>query len=159
LIQNQKLRQNSRGFRERSMSDPVFGQRVPLPDNTQERTFGSMSSELMDAKIEAAEARTDTKFAHIEGQLALILEKLTTVSEDNRSTRTTVWGVGIGLAGLIIATIGLLTGFLAYSDDRFAAGMDASALANAAAQRAVQQAYPWTLQLPVPTDPQAPAAN
>lgn len=66
--------------------------------------------EEVDAKIAAAEARTDTKIVRMEGKLDLLLSKLdyfneriTEVRSDSRGTRTNIWAVGIGLAALIIA--------------------------------------------------------
>jgi hypothetical protein len=74
--------------------------------------------EEVDAKLAAAEARTDTKIARIEGKLDLVLEKLTNVGEqirttdahgreDNRSTRANIWVVGVSL-GILIAAIAAL---------------------------------------------------
>jgi hypothetical protein len=65
----------------------------------------SNSDDLTDAKIAAAEARTDAKIARSEGKLDLVLSKLDDMREDNRSLRTNINAVGIGLALLIIACV------------------------------------------------------
>jgi hypothetical protein len=66
---------------------------------------GDMSNgdDLTNARIAAAEARTDAKIARTEGKLDLILSKLDDMREDNRGLRTNIYAVGIGLALLIIA--------------------------------------------------------
>lgn len=64
--------------------------------------------EIVDAKIAAAEARTDTKFAELRGELKLL------------PTKATVWGaVATGVA-LILAA-------LAFAGDRFDTGMSIGA--------------------------------
>jgi hypothetical protein len=65
----------------------------------------SNSDDLTNAKIAAAEARTDAKIARSEGKLDLVLSKLDDMREDNRSLRTNINAVGIGLALLIIASV------------------------------------------------------
>jgi|SRR5215831_17661522 len=65
----------------------------------------SNSDDLTDAKIAAAEARTDAKIARSEGKLDLVLSKLDDMREDNRSLRTNINAVGVGLALLIIACV------------------------------------------------------
>lgn len=65
----------------------------------------SNSDDLTDAKIAAAEARTDAKIARSEGKLDLVLSKLDDMRGDNRSLRTNINAVGIGLALLIIACV------------------------------------------------------
>ena len=65
----------------------------------------SNSDDLTEAKIAAAEARTDAKIARSEGKLDLVLSKLDDMREDNRSLRTNINAVGIGLALLIIACV------------------------------------------------------
>jgi hypothetical protein len=59
----------------------------------------------------AAEARTDTKMARMEGKLDLVLSKLDGVRDDYRNTRATQWVIGLGLAVLIIAVVALLPVF------------------------------------------------
>jgi hypothetical protein len=61
----------------------------------------------VDSKIAAAEARTDTKFAELRGDLQRF------------ATKQTVWGA----AGSIVA---ILLAVMAFAGDRFDAGMSAS---------------------------------
>lgn len=68
-------------------------------------TSGGMDS--VDAKISAAEARVDTKFAELRGDLQRF------------ATKGTVWGA----AGTIVA---LLLAVAAFAGDRFDAGMSSS---------------------------------
>jgi len=78
--------------------------------------------EETDAKIAAAEARTDTKITRFEGKLDLVLSKLEDVKaanetiradvrEDYRATRANQWTIGIGLAILIVALAALYPSF------------------------------------------------
>ena len=82
----------------------------------------SDSSDLMDAKVAAAEARTDTKLARLEAKLDLIVskmderfdalrEKLDGLRDDNRATRANQWVIGFGHAVLIIAVAALFPVF------------------------------------------------
>jgi hypothetical protein len=70
-------------------------------------TSGGMDN--VDAKIAAAEARTDTKFAELRGDLQRF------------ATKQTVWGA----AGTIVA---IILAVLAFGGDRFDAGVSSSAL-------------------------------
>lgn len=69
------------------------------------------ADDLTDAKIAAAEARSDTKIARMEGKLDLVLSKLDDVREDSRSTRANQWVIGLGLAVLIVAIAALFPVF------------------------------------------------
>lgn len=71
-------------------------------------TYGGMDA--VDAKIAASEARTDTKFAELRGDLGKF------------ATTGAVWAA----AGTAIATIlGVLLAVMAFGGDRFDAGMSA----------------------------------
>ena len=70
--------------------------------------------ELRAAEIAAAEARTDTKIARLEGKLDLVITKIDAVNENTIATRREVkdseravkanaWVIGIGLLAVIIA--------------------------------------------------------
>jgi hypothetical protein len=72
-------------------------------------TSGGMDT--VDSKIAAAEARTDTKFAELRGDLAKF------------ATKGTVWAAAGTLGGTILA---VLLAVLAFGGDRFDAGMSAS---------------------------------
>jgi hypothetical protein len=61
------------------------------------------SRDEITARIEAAEARTDTKIVRIEGKLDLVISKIDDVRNDYRSIRGNIWIVFFGLAGLIVA--------------------------------------------------------
>jgi hypothetical protein len=103
-------------------------------------TMADHTREEFDAKIAAAEARTDTKFERFEGKLDLVLSKLESVDtkitsaeayardenrniktyidnvesrihDDNRSTRSNLWVIGFSLALLIIALVALYPPF------------------------------------------------
>lgn len=64
--------------------------------------------DVVDAKIAAAEARTDTKFAQLRADLS------------HFATKATVWGA-VGTA--IISILGVLLAVLAFGGDRFDAGV------------------------------------
>jgi hypothetical protein len=84
-----------------------------------------LDREQVQDMIASSEARTDTKFARLEGKLDLILEQfkhatetgatereyvreeLSTIRADNRSTRQTVIGGSVGLAGLILTLVAI----------------------------------------------------
>jgi hypothetical protein len=106
---------------------------VGLPLSNQGTSMPEPTSELIDAKIEASEARGETKIARIEGKLDLVLSKLTNVAatlgttearvrEDNRSTRNNQWIVGGSLALLIVALAALAVGVLAIFPSVFGIG-------------------------------------
>lgn len=66
-------------------------------------TFEGMS--IIDAKIEAAEARTDTKFAGLKGSLDLINERLDNIKSATNGLRLNVWlaaatALGLGVAAM-----------------------------------------------------------
>ena len=86
--------------------------------------------ELRAAEIAAAEARTDTKIARLEGKLDLVLSKLDTVNENTlagrhdviairqeikdseRAVKNNTWLIGLGLLAVIVAlAVGLPTIF------------------------------------------------
>ena len=66
--------------------------------------------ETVDAKIAAAEARTDTKFAELRGDLK------------NFASNSTVWAAS---ATAIVSILGVLLAVMAFGGDRFDAGMGA----------------------------------
>lgn len=142
-------------------------------------TFGGMTREEIDARMEAVEARTDTKFAELIGEFnakfAETRAEFNTKFAETRAEFNTKFAemraesdkqfaelrgeLGeiraslVPLAGLrstivvtgissVIALAALLLGLLAYGGDRFGAGLEMSAVADAAARRAVEQALP-----------------
>ncbi|HEX8214569.1 MAG TPA: hypothetical protein VF582_03755 [Allosphingosinicella sp.] len=91
-------------------------QEPPLKGGGGGGTSRGMDNALIDSKIAASEARTDTKFAKLEGKLDLILERVETVKEQStdarseaRATRRTVIGTGVSLGALLIAIFTLYT--------------------------------------------------
>ena len=74
-------------------------------------TSGGMDT--VDSKIAAAEARVDTKFAELRGDLARF------------ATKNTVWGAVGTAVGTLIA---VMLAVLAFGGDRFDAGLGASGL-------------------------------
>lgn len=93
----------------------------------------------VDAKIAAAEARTDTKFATLKGQLDLISAKLDSINEkatdarsEARTTRRTVVGTGLSLAALIMALVG-------FGGNMFGLGSRVDDIARVEAQKAVKE--------------------
>lgn len=91
-------------------------------------TSGEM--EIVDAKIAAAEARTDTKFAELRGDLKAISAS---TSGLKATVITTVVGTGIAVLAVTIAVI-------AYGGQMFGSGLDASTAAREAAAE-VEQRY------------------
>ena len=63
-------------------------------------TSGGMDG-LVDAKIEAAEARTDAKFAQV-------LAKFDSLTTEMRSIRNSIWTAAFAVMGLILAIVTLL---------------------------------------------------
>jgi hypothetical protein len=89
------------------------------------------SREEIDAKIAAAEARTDTKFARLEGKLDLVLAEASaarqeaSIARDNarqesRGTRATIIGTGLAT---VLALGALLMSVMTYGDAIFSRGM------------------------------------
>jgi hypothetical protein len=66
-------------------------------------TSGGMDTALIDAKIAASEARTDTKFAKLEGKIDILVERSTDARTEARTTRRTVIGTGLSVAALLVA--------------------------------------------------------
>ena len=68
---------------------------------------GEMASQddLVDAKIAAVEARTDTKIVRLEGKLDLVLSKIGDVREGQRWVVANIWVVFAALAAIIIGSI------------------------------------------------------
>lgn len=112
--------------------------------------------DLVDAKIAAEAARTDTKFAQLIGKLDRMDDKLTRLEGDSQRTRATVRtsaiSLGLGLAALMVAIAGLLLNSVIGS---FTAGARVDEIARTAAARVYQQQQQ---QAPPPAS-QAPPAK
>lgn len=89
------------------------GTSVPLKDGDGGGTLPPM--EVVDAKIAAAEARTDTKFAMMTGELAVHFGELKADLARKPGTGT--------LIGIAVAIVALLLTALAYGGDRLAMGV------------------------------------
>ncbi|NKE77834.1 hypothetical protein [Ochrobactrum sp. MC-1LL] len=106
----------------------------------------SMFMSEVDAKIAAAEARTDTKFAQMMGELTTMraeingkFETLSTrldhVEGATKGMRSTVIGTGIGVVAVIIAV-------MAYGAQWFGLGVDTQSISDQAAKNVLIQAQP-----------------
>jgi hypothetical protein len=96
-------------------------------------TFGgggptSTGMDAVEAKIAAAEARTDTKFAQVLGELRAI-EKSTA------GIKTTVVVTGIAAVALVVAIFG-------WGNQMFGTGMDVQSISDHSAKNALQQVQP-----------------
>lgn len=67
--------------------------------------------EEIDAKMAAAEARTDTKLAKLEGKLDLVLTEVRSAKQEAKEDSRTNRNLNIGLAAIIIAVIALIATF------------------------------------------------
>ncbi|MBD7992870.1 hypothetical protein H9643_19010 [Ochrobactrum sp. Sa2BUA5] len=95
----------------------------------------SISMSEVDAKIAAAEARTDTKFAEMMGELRVITQKLEHVEKSTSGIRLNIW--------LAAATaVGLVVGIFSWGTSMFGVGMDAQSIADQSAKNVVIQAEP-----------------
>lgn len=103
---------------------PSAGLSVSTPLNHGGGGGTSGSMETVDAKIAAAEARTDTKFAELRGDLQKF------------ATKGTVWGA-VGSA--VAAILGVLLALMAFGGDRFDAGLGQADVRQAQLERDAKQ--------------------
>ncbi|KAB2701349.1 hypothetical protein [Brucella lupini] len=100
----------------------------------------------VDAKIAAAEARTDTKFAEMMGELRVISGKLEHLDENYRETRKSISSVKTTVLVTAVTTIiaigGLFYTALQYGNSMFSAGLDTQTIAEQSAKNVVLQAEP-----------------
>ena len=87
--------------------------------------------DLVDAKIAAAEARTDAKFAEVLGELKAMRVEM--------SHGPSTWSMVATMGGFTAATIAIVLAALAYGGQMFGVGMDAQQVSERAVQ-AVQKA-------------------
>lgn len=111
---------------------------APLKEGGSDGTSPPMDA--TDAKIAAAEARTDVKFAKIEGKLDLIVSRLDTINtnatdakSEARTTRRTIVGTGLSLGALILA-------IAAFGVNVFGMGSRVDDIARAEARQVYNQA-------------------
>ena len=98
---------------------------LPLYSGGGDGTFIDMEA-LVNAKIEAAEARTDAKFAQV-------LAKLDTLTTEVRSSRSSIWTAAFAIMGLFLAVVGLV---LAVAPSAFSAGVQMREIARDEARAA-----------------------
>lgn len=70
---------------------------------------------MTDAKIALSEARTDVKFARLEGKIEQVLTSMDGLKADFGTNRGLIIGVGLSLAGIIMALTALLTPVVGFS--------------------------------------------
>lgn len=87
--------------------------------------------EIVDAKIAAAEARTDAKFAEVMGELKAMRVEM--------AHAPSTWSMVATMGGFTAATIAIVLAALAYGGQMFGIGMDAQQVSERAVQ-AVQKA-------------------
>ncbi len=100
----------------------------------------SISMSEVDAKIAAAEARTDTKFAEMMGELRLINQKLEHVEKSTSGIRLNIWLAAATAVGLVVAVF-------SWGTSMFGVGMDAQSIADQSAKNALTQIQPAVDQL------------
>lgn len=100
----------------------------------------------IEAKIAAAEARTDTKFAEFMGELRVINKRLdhmdatqSRVEASTSSLKTTIVTTTIGAA---IGAVALVVGIFGWGSQMFGVGMDAGSIATQSAKTAVERVQP-----------------
>lgn len=89
----------------------------------------------VDAKIAAAEARTDTKFAELLGEMRLLNQRLSHIEALTGGLRANIWVAAATAVGLAIAA-------MAYGGQMFGIGVDSSALVDRAVQEASTEIRP-----------------
>jgi hypothetical protein len=94
-----------RGFQEEDRNWPEL--QDALRALTENRKIGTTDAtgDPQGTAMSNSDDLTDAKIARSEGKLDLVLSKLDDMREDNRSLRTNINAVGIGLALLIIACV------------------------------------------------------
>ena len=106
----------------------------PLRRDSSSSTLEDMTREEIEAKLEAVEARSDTKFEKINAsveRVAEIVERLALdVQRTSEQARADSLFTRWTLAGIALAIVGTFIGVLAFGGDQFGAGRDmGSALA------------------------------
>ena len=86
----------------------------------------------VEAQIAAAEARTDTKFAELRGDLRVILQTMAEMRSGQRATQALVVGSAFAAVAVIIAA-------LSFGATWFGLGINASDIASKAADRALRE--------------------
>lgn len=133
----------------RIVPNPTEGD--PGPDSPAVSTFGGggptfVGMDVIDAKIEAAEARTDTKFAQVIGELGKIGTRLDHVESGMRDTRDSVSALKSAMivtaVGSVLAIAGLFYAALQNGNGMFGTGLNVQAISDHSAQNAIAQTQP-----------------
>ena len=107
--------------------------RIGLKFGGRDDTFELMDT--VDAHIAAAEARTDTKFEKLLGELKLIGQRMEHVEKTTSGLRLNTW-LAAATAVAIVAAI------IAWGSSMFGVGMNVETAANKAAGNVMQSAQP-----------------
>ncbi|MGK8640344.1 hypothetical protein ACRS7F_13305 [Brucella anthropi] len=100
----------------------------------------------VDAKIAAAEARTDTKFAQVMGELATMRAdfngKFDTLGARLDHVEKSTSGIRLNIWLAAATAVGLVVGIFSWGTSMFGVGMDAQSVADQSAKNVVEQAKP-----------------
>lgn len=130
--------------RQKKTTAPTDNTKRGIDLSTSKDDIDKMSE--VDAKIAASEARTDTKFAQLMGELSTMRAEIngrldvlgTRVEHVEKSTA----GTKTTIIVTAIAAIGLTASILAYGGQWFGLGMDAQQVADRAVQSSTQNLQP-----------------
>lgn len=113
-----------------------------IQENASSDRRGRIELGEIDAKIAAAEARTDTKFAEMMGELRVISQRMGHIETDLGSTKSAISSlrstVIVTSVTSVLAIAALFYTALQYGNSMFSAGLDSQSIADAAA-RSVEQ--------------------
>jgi hypothetical protein len=95
---------------------------------------------LVDAKIAAAEARTDAKFSSV-------LAKLDTLTGEVRSARSSIWTAAFAIMGLIVALVAIIA---TVAPSAFSMGAQVRDIARSEVQQSTPVVAPAPVAVPAP---------
>jgi len=96
----------------------------------------SVTKDLLDARLEAIEARMDARMVHIEGMVASIAKSQDEITASHKSTRNTIIGTGIAVVlGIAAFNATVLSNMVA----SFESGKSTAAT-QAASEKAITEA-------------------
>lgn len=90
-----------------------------------------MEREQVQDMIAVSEARTDTKFARLEGKLDLVLSEVAAARASASGTKTTIIVTGLAT---VVALAALLLSVITYGDAIFSRGMSVRDLVRSVAE-------------------------
>jgi hypothetical protein len=85
---------------------PVSGETPNL--NSKEYAMADVTRDEIDAKLEASEARADTKLARLEGKLDLVVETVRSSRDEARDNRRAIIANLWVIFGVLVAIVGIL---------------------------------------------------